>query len=178
MSIPQVPEQVKRAPTLALRAVFAGIGRILLSADRSQAQPAAAATALPQAPSRRQQRSAAGRPDQGSRWRSLDQTGNVRLLSDEDVDDDESEAAAPPVTLASEPAAPWPAAPWPAAARPAADLPLAGYDELSLPSIRARLRTLDLGQLRVLLEHEVANAERPEVIGMFERRIDKLESGG
>ena len=37
MGIPQVPEQVRRAPILALRAVFAGIGRILLSADRAGA---------------------------------------------------------------------------------------------------------------------------------------------
>jgi hypothetical protein len=57
-------------------------------------------------------------------------------------------------------------------------LPLAKYDSLSLASIRARLRGLDVPQLKVLLDHEARNAERPEVLGMFERRIEKLESGG
>ena len=44
MGIPHVPNQVRRAPTLVVRAVFAGIGRILLSADRplSSAEPEAA----------------------------------------------------------------------------------------------------------------------------------------
>jgi hypothetical protein len=57
-------------------------------------------------------------------------------------------------------------------------LPLASYDSLSLASVRARLRGLDVGQLRILLDYEAMNAERPEVLGMFERRIAKLESGG
>jgi hypothetical protein len=34
MQIPQVPDRVKEAPAQALRAVFAGIGRLLLVADR------------------------------------------------------------------------------------------------------------------------------------------------
>jgi hypothetical protein len=36
---------------------------------------------------------------------------------------------------------------------------------------------LDVGQLRVLLDYEAANAERAEFLGMFERRIEKLEAG-
>jgi hypothetical protein len=56
-------------------------------------------------------------------------------------------------------------------------LPLANYDDLSLASIRARLRGLDVSQLRVLAAYESKNAERPEVLGMFERRIEKLEAG-
>jgi hypothetical protein len=56
-------------------------------------------------------------------------------------------------------------------------LPLPGYDDLSLASIRARLRGLTVAQLRVLLEYEARNAERPEILGMFERRIEKLETG-
>lgn len=63
-----------------------------------------------------------------------------------------------------------------APARPPS-LPLPNYDELSLASIRARLRGLDVVQLKVLLDYEAANAERTEVLGMFERRIDKLEAG-
>jgi hypothetical protein len=141
MAIPQVPEQLRRGPTVALRAVFAGIGRILMAADRPQAAASPPAT------------NPEGSTVSGSRWRSLDQTGNVRLLSAED--------AAAEVTTA------------PAAS----SLPLAAYDELSLASIRARLRYLDTAQLRVLADYERRNAERPEVLGMLERRIDKLEAG-
>jgi hypothetical protein len=159
MVIPQVRDQVRRAPTLALRAVFAGIGRILMAADRTQAATAPAA-AQPGGHDEHRQQAAGQRPQPpdattavpGSRWRSLDQTGNVRLLPAEDAGDDAAPAA-------SEPA-----------------LPLARYDELSLASIRARLRGLDAGQLRVLADHERRNAERPDVLGMLERRIEKLEA--
>jgi len=57
-------------------------------------------------------------------------------------------------------------------------LPLPGYDTLSVASIRARLRGLDFDQLQALLLHEQKNAERPEIIAMIARRIEKLESGG
>jgi hypothetical protein len=176
MVIPQVRDQVKRAPTLALRAMFAGIGRILMAADRPQAtgtgpaasrgggdQPAPAAARM-----RPQAHPAAGAVP-CPRWRSLDQTGNVRLLSADDLGDG---AVLPP----SGPAVSRPTVSEPAASGPA--LPLANYDQLSLASIRARLRSLDARQLRVLIEHERRNAERPEVLGMLERRIDKIEAGG
>jgi len=51
-----------------------------------------------------------------------------------------------------------------------------GYDDLSLPSLRARLRSLDAAQLRLLVEYEKANAGRPDVVMMFERRIAKLKA--
>jgi hypothetical protein len=51
-----------------------------------------------------------------------------------------------------------------------------GYDGLSLPSIRARLRGLDAAQLRVLADHEKSGANRADVVTMFERRIAKLEA--
>ena len=170
MSIPQVPEQARRAPILALRAVFAGIGRILLSADRAGAgsagaEPAGAQPAGAQAAAAAldQQRQAA------ERRRSLDHTGNVRLLpAAEKVGPADAPAVAASTAVVyamGEQAASTPA------------LPLANYDELSLASIRARLRGLDVSQLKVLLDYEAANAERPEVLGMFERRIEKLESG-
>ena len=186
MGIPQVPNQVRRAPTMALRAVFAGIGRILLSADRPLAiagrvARSAADGQRPRQPAKRQRQGSAPVAPPGSRWRSLDQTGNVRLLSDEHVDDDydtppeprksshRSRSAAVPIQGGSRRTQP---------SRPRRQpLPLANYDELSLASIRARLRGLDVSQLRVLLKYESKNAERPEVLRMFERRIEKLESG-
>jgi hypothetical protein len=62
-------------------------------------------------------------------------------------------------------------------ATPPAQLPIPGYDELSLASLRARLRYLDAKQLRILLEHEKSASNRAAVVTMFERRIAKIESG-
>jgi hypothetical protein len=56
------------------------------------------------------------------------------------------------------------------------ELPVPGYDGLSLPSLRARLRNLDAAQLRVLVEYEKSAARRQEVVTMFERRIARLEA--
>ncbi|HWG60177.1 MAG TPA: hypothetical protein VG253_00560 [Streptosporangiaceae bacterium] len=55
-------------------------------------------------------------------------------------------------------------------------LPLAGYDEMSVASIRALLRDLSAEQLAMLIEYERNNARRRDVIAMFERRI--LALGG
>jgi hypothetical protein len=185
--------------------VFAGIGKILMSADRPQA--GAPVTAQPASGTERR---AARRPRPGSapapesRWRSLDQTGNVRLLSAEDLEDDPgaepagTPAASEPASgrsatsreasiapVAGERASIQAASSQTASAQPdlaaepgpAAALPLPDYDTLSLASIRARLRGLDVPQLRILVEYESRNAERPEVLGMFERRIEKLGTG-
>jgi len=54
-------------------------------------------------------------------------------------------------------------------------LPVPNYDELSIASLRARLRALDAAQVRGLLDYERAHACRANVITMFERRIAKLE---
>jgi hypothetical protein len=186
MGIEQIPEQIKKAPTQGLRAVFAGIGKILMSADRPQAgasatptAAAAPAAARGRAPKRPRARGPAV-PE--SRWRSLDQTGNVRLLSAEDLDDDSDPEQTENEPARSEPAGSESAGVRSAATAPSAssqvpELPLPGYDSLSLASIRARLRGLDVAQLRVLVEYESKNAERPEVLGMLERRIEKLETG-
>lgn len=195
MRIPQqVAERVKEAPAQALRAVFSGIGQVLLVADRvksrvaepERAQPAAAA-----AP-RAQSSSSAATPGSETRWRSLDQTGNVRVLSEEDAADAEpaeakpAEVAPSPVgeSSATRPAAEPPATEAPvteAVTEPAATgqaaLPVPNYDALSLASLRARLRNLDQSQVRMLLDYEKAHAGRPDVLTMFERRITKLESG-
>jgi hypothetical protein len=56
-------------------------------------------------------------------------------------------------------------------------LPLANYDTLTVASLRARLRTLTVPQLRILLDYEQAHQEREEVTGMFERRIAKIVAG-
>ena len=54
------------------------------------------------------------------------------------------------------------------------DLPLpeaAGYDELSLPQLRARLRRYTADELAELLEYERTHGNRPSFVGMLTRRI-------
>jgi hypothetical protein len=221
MRIPQqVTERVKEAPAQALRAVFSGIGQVLLVADRirnrapvpDRARSIAAAPAPKPAQPAQSSPGAATAVKDETRWRSLDETGNVRLLSDEDVAEAEPSAeavtgAAPAdTTLAAEtpsaaetigaaetvPAAsPARAAGSPPAAQTApseqtrakrtvrqkTSLPVPNYDNLTIASLRARLRNLDPPQVRALLDYEKANAGRADVLTMFERRIAKLENG-
>lgn len=233
MPLPQVNERIKEVPAQALRAVFAGIGQVLLVADKirnrtvQQISGTAAVAAPPgQAPASEpatepaagagepagraeppsqaepaEPAEPAGRAEPAagsSRWRSLDETGNVRLITDGD------RAAAAPASVPAPPASAAPAAPVieeaPAAdeapaAKVAADevpappqasaaadtdvaeqggLPLSNYDELTIASLRARLRVLSVAQITTLLEYERAAQARPAVITMFERRLDKL----
>jgi hypothetical protein len=216
MRIPQqVTERVKEAPAQALRAVFSGIGQVLLVADRIKSRAAEPTRAQSGETERRDQpgqRAAAGPKDE-TRWRSLDETGNVRLLSEEDAPqaaasaeatagaeaatvvaeapapaepssdvETPSETAAPAATAAPAEAEPSAVAEVPADAQPPAAstreaaLPVPNYDDLSVASLRARLRNLDTAQVRALLDYEKANAGRAAVLTMFERRIAKLES--
>jgi hypothetical protein len=213
MRFPQIPDHLRAAPAQVLRTMFAGIGQVLLVADRVRNRAAeqwraqsagdtggtASAAAAghpgepapgrlagagpPPAPPPAAGPAPAAAPYQTAdaplrRWRSLDETGNVRLIKPgpagahataEGPQPVAPSAAArrPPAEAASAPAEP----PLPNDAEP----PLANYDALSLPSLRARLRTLDTGQLRALLAYERAHAGRPAVLSLFERRIAKLE---
>ena len=45
-----------------------------------------------------------------------------------------------------------------------------------MASLRARLRNLDVAQVRLLADYERAHAARADVLTMFERRIAKLET--
>ena len=287
MPLPQVNDRLKEIPAQALRTVFATIGQLLLVADRLRARAAsqlsgtgeatatrpadqAPAAAPPPPPATPRTPAKPRTPDAASsRWRSLDKTGNVRLLDgNEDQDAEEltrvADTAAEPspapveytptevVPAVSVPAetvpaeivppeivppepdpaglvgpapaetalaeapleAELPAAPAepaltqapaqaalsqaaePAHSRPRArplparrarplpvgpavggELPVPSYDQLSVASLRARLRVLDPGQVQVLLDYEKAHEGRPAVITMFERRLTKLAEG-
>ena len=65
------------------------------------------------------------------------------------------------------------------ARKPAADVPsaLPEYPELSIPQLRAKLRTLSLGDLRVLLEWEQAHEARPPFVTMLTNRITTVSEG-
>jgi hypothetical protein len=187
MGSPQIPDQLKKAPTEALRAFFAGIGKILLAADRP---PASSSASGPKhaAPGRRAVRSSAGASQGTKSRRSLDETGNVRLLAAEELP---GRVVLAPDTAGSSPAGatvrqvtitPVPTQPLAGNVPVGAslvihELPLPGLSTMSVAAIRARLRGLDVDQLQALLVHESKNAQRAEVIGMIERRILKLESG-
>jgi hypothetical protein len=244
MPLLQVSDRIKELPGQALRAVFAGVGQLLLAADKVRAQLATPAdeqasqhaatspapAAPPAAPPAAAEPAAAEKPGSSvtateatdpadARWRSLDKTGNVRVLHEGDPD--LGPAASTPSATAADPAVTEPAAAEPAAAEPAAtdpavaeipaepavaesetaeprpaetspaepvpaeptaaagpELPVAGYDGLSVASLRARLRVLDVAQVRTLLDYEQAHQNRADVVTMFERRIAKLEQGG
>jgi hypothetical protein len=159
MRVPQVNERVKEAPASALRAMFAGIGSLLSVTDKIRAKPAAekAAEAKAAAP----------------------ETAAPETPAPETTETPE-DTAAPETTAAAQEAAPVTAVAETAAApasEEAAALPLPNYDELSIASLRARLRNLSADQLTVLISYEKSHADRAEVITMFERRITKLALG-
>jgi hypothetical protein len=150
MRFPQVSDRVKEAPAQALRGVFAGIGQLLLFTDKLRNKAPAG-----------QRRPAAGAPQPASAGAPPPAPATGPPLA----------GAAPPAPAATHPDQPGPAA------EPAADPgpPLPNYDELSVASLRARLRNLDVAQLRQLISYEQAHANRAAVIAMYRRRLAKLE---
>lgn len=86
-------------------------------------------------------------------------TGNVRLLTSEELAEAaEAIKSAEPTTEPDQPS----------------PTPVPGYSDLSLASLRARLRYLSTDQLRELVDYEKSHANRAEVVTLFERRIAKL----
>jgi len=265
MPLPQVNDRFKEIPAQALRTLFASVGQLLLAADRLRARateqlsgdgeatdaaPAQQGRPAQQLPAQASPAKPAQEPAQDAgtaRWRSLDKTGNVRVLDgDEEQDEEELSPASalagipdlapsfqePPAAAAPaapEPVTPAPAEPIPPAAEytptepvpavpaeaaapaepaltpapaepalppapaepaltpapaesapavPAREvLPVPNYDQLSVASLRARLRVLDATQVHVLLDYEKAHEGRPAVVTMFERRLAKLSDG-
>ena len=180
MRVPQVSDRIKEAPAQALRGVFAGIGQVLLVADRirnktpagqqvpqtrapepsqTRADPATPAAPVPRAPSTLTAPTAPAGPVAPSagrvtKTRDLDKTGNVRLLTSEEAGVGQRATAAD--------------------ATQQSGAPLPNYDELSIASLRARLRNLGLAQVKQLAAYEKTHAARTDVMTMFERRIAKL----
>jgi len=164
--------RVKEAPASALRAMFGGIGTLLGVSDKAKAK-SAAATATAAAPETAVPETAA--PETAAPETAAPETAAPETAA---PDTAAPETAAPetaaPETAAPETAAPETAAPETAAPEATAALPLASYDDLSIASLRARLRNLSAGQLATLIDYEKAHANRADVVSMFERRIAKL----
>ncbi len=223
MPIPQVNDRIKEAPAVMLRAVFAGVGQLLLAADKVRSR--AAGTSWPA-----DRTAPKGRARAQSRWHTLDDTrsGAAPLARERARSHNHSAprpsapttasaaptstsaaptsttaraagvtpaagqptaqpagaapAAQPEAAVQAEPAAQPSSSAKPArqdepavrAAPTAAAPPLPGYDDLSLPSLRARMRVLDPAALRAMLAYEKAHAHRDDVITMFERRLAKI----
>jgi len=214
MRVPQVNDRVREAPEKVLRAVFAGIGQLMSTADKIRNKPASAeAPAAPKpaapetvapetvapetvAPETVAQESVAPEP-------AAAETATVASVAREPVvpeivpETAAPEAMAPasvvPETVAPETVTPGikPEAPVtsgghvrllppdevPAAAVAAGQLPVPNYDDLSVASLRARLRNLSADQISQLMDYEKSHAGRADVITMFERRIAKLAEG-
>src|SRR4051812_27730908 len=56
-------------------------------------------------------------------------------------------------------------------------LPIPDYDHLPLGSLTHRIRSLDVGEVVALLNHERAHADRVPVVQVLERRVEALRSG-
>ena len=198
MPIPQVTDRIKEAPAVVLRAVFAGIGQLLMAVDKIRAQsqehPASPAPAgqdgTGPAQSAQQPTNGAGNVTQ-LRERPAPAAANAGTAGARPAATKPAahKPAAKPATARRSTATPKPAArpkpaattkpattTKPAAAKPDA-APIPGYDDLSIPSLRARLRGLDAYGVQALLAYEKTHAQRDDVITMYERRLSKIADG-
>jgi hypothetical protein len=219
MRIPQVNDRVKEAPAQVLRAVFAGIGQLMSTADKIRNKPASAeapatpkpaepAAPEPAAPETAAQETVAPEPVAPEPVAPEPVAAEPAPMASVATEPVVSETA-PPETATPETVTPPPAVPKmvppepalpevkpeapvtssgghvrllppdevPAAAAAAGQLPLPNYDDLSVASLRARLRNLSADQISQLIDYEKGHAGRADVITMFERRIAKLAEG-
>jgi len=186
--------RVKEAPASALRAVFGGIGSLLGVTDKVRAKPAAPETTVSTetAPPETTTPETVAPVDAVTETAPATEVAAPEAEAPEAVvvevdvvEVDVVEVAAPevvaaePVVVETEPvvvetAVVEPVAPETVAADDAVALPLTNYDDLSIASLRARLRNLSADQLGTLIEYEKSHAARADVISMFQRRIVKL----
>jgi len=165
MSAPQMKER----PASVLRAMFAGFGSLMSVMDKMRSKPAAeapadAAATAPQTP-------------EAPAATATETTAEPDTVVAEPTPAAEPVAAAETATESTtEPAATTEAE---AAVEPGpvAALPLANYDELTVASLRARLRNLSNDDINQLVTYEQAHQDRPEVIKMFKNRLIKMTSG-
>jgi hypothetical protein len=189
MSVPQI----KEGPASMLRAMFAGFGSLLSVIDKVRAKPAAEAPADAEAPAaptvQAPVETAAPQDTAASKAAAAPEAVAAETAA-------EPETSAAPVTVAAETvaqpetsaaaetvaaetvAAETVAQPETSAASEAGSaLPLANYDELSVASLRARLRNLSNDDLTLLMTYEKAHQDRPEVVKMFQNRLLKMTTG-
>jgi hypothetical protein len=172
--------QMKEGPASSmLRAMFAGFGSLMSVMDRVRNKPPAEAPADAEAPAA----AATPAPEDTA---AAEDTATPETVATETVDPETvalqtvaPETVAPETVAAESPAAPEASAgpATSAATEPSGALPLANYDELSVASLRARLRNLTNDDLTQLMAYEKAHQDRPEVIKMFQNRLVKMTTG-
>jgi hypothetical protein len=59
----------------------------------------------------------------------------------------------------------------------AVEPPIPHYDQLAIGSIEARVRMLEEGPLRELLDYEAAHADRTHVVEVIRHRLEALAQG-
>jgi hypothetical protein len=223
MRIPQVNDRVKEAPAQVLRAVFAGIGQLMSTADKilnkpdsaeapAAPRPATPETATPEpAASEPAAAEAAAQatvapetavPETAQQTVAPEpvpaETAAVASVAPETAVPETAPETVAPAPVVSETVPPETVAPEvkpeppvtsgghvrllppdevPAAATAAGQLPVPNYDDLSVASLRARLRNLSADQIGQLIDYEKGHAGRADVITMFERRLAKLGEG-
>jgi hypothetical protein len=165
-----VPQKEKDRPATMLRAMFAGFGSLLSVMDKVRGKSAAEAPAAAETPAPAPAAAQATVEAEAVAEPATVAETVAETVAAETVTPEET-AAAETVT-AQEPAASTETA----APETVAELPLANYDELTVASLRARLRNLSADQLTQLIEYEKGHAARADVITMFERRIAKVEA--
>jgi hypothetical protein len=185
--------EVKEAPARGLRAVFAGFGRALGGLRKSGVAPTTQAETTSDNGHVKVTASEAAAQET-----AVPETVVAETPAPKAKPQAAAAETATPETVVAETPAPKAKAPTPKAKTPApkaepqaaaaktatpetaasdADLPLANYDTLTVASLRARLRTLTIPQLQLLIDYEKAHLGREEVTGMFERRIAKIVAG-
>jgi hypothetical protein len=185
---PAAAEPVTSAPATAETAAAEAVVAEAVVAEKAKAEAAAADAAVAAEPAAETDtakpataRRTPAKPPKRQSPRDFDKTGNVRLLGDEEGGSALSAtvrvSAAVPASTAGPVTAPEPTiAAEPVSGSADSEAPLPNYDELSVASLRARLRNLDVAQVGRLADYERAHAARAEVLAMFERRIAKLEA--
>jgi cytoskeletal protein RodZ len=190
MSAPQMKER----PASVLRAMFAGFGSLMSVMDKMRSKPAAEAptgaeASAPQTPVAPAAVAPAAEPAVAEPVVAEPVVAEP-VVAEATVEADTTpkpDTTAEPVAVAAEPVVvapesvtePETTTKAEAAAEPgvAAALPLANYDELTVASLRARLRNLSNDDINQLVAYEQAHQNRPEVIKMFNNRLIKMTSG-
>lgn len=196
MRVPQVSERVKEAPAQALRAMFAGIGQLLAASDKvrgksatdqapAETKAAAPETVTPETVTPETVTPETVTPETVTPETVTPETVTPETVTPETVTPETvtPETVTPetvtPETVTPETVTPETVTPEASASGAAStgELPLPNYDDLTIASLRARLRNLSADQLAQLIDYEKSHANRADVIQMFERRIAKLAEG-
>jgi len=188
MSVPQI----KEGPASMLRAMFASFGSLMSVVDKVRAKPAAEAPADAEAPAaataQAPEEMAAPQGTAASETAAEPKaSGAAETVAAEPAAEPETPAApqatvepqavAEPETSAAVAAAPAAEPETSAVSETSGALPLANYDDLSVASLRARLRNLSNDDLTLLMTYEKGHQNRPEVIKMFQNRLIKMTTG-